>query len=186
MIARCPGPVAAEQAQIISPCIMTKHLHFGFICPKDIVPEVLCFVQMLIVKSKPRCHVLFRDKSLSPATVPNKPYLFSLSLDVLVNFNIYHADKVCRLWVLALGKNMLGWEMYNCLEWFSLVSNLSLCRMMHLAAIYPLHSYGSSEGGLSFHTLLLHFGLVLTWQSTFLILYKQIRFQANYRSKMVL
>ena len=57
MTARCPGPVTAEQAQIISPpppcsilwvvcpdmlclvlvqCIMTKNHHFGLVCPKDI------------------------------------------------------------------------------------------------------------------------------------------------------
>jgi len=27
-------------------CIIAKHLHFALICPKDIVPEVLTFVQM--------------------------------------------------------------------------------------------------------------------------------------------
>ena len=31
-------------------CIRTKHLHFGLVCPKDIVPEVLCFVQMQLCK----------------------------------------------------------------------------------------------------------------------------------------
>ena len=27
-------------------CITTKHLHFGLVCPKDIVPKVLLFVQI--------------------------------------------------------------------------------------------------------------------------------------------
>ena len=70
MAARRPGPVAAEQAQIVSPpppcltvdvliccvwfspnvllCIMTKRLHFDFICPKDIVTRlVICLVVTL-------------------------------------------------------------------------------------------------------------------------------------------
>ena len=49
-------------------CIMTKQLHFGLVCPKDIVPEVLWLVQMQFCKSKQCCHVLFREKRLSPAT----------------------------------------------------------------------------------------------------------------------
>jgi len=62
-------------------CIMTKHLHFGLVCPKDIVPEVLCFVQMQLYKSK----LCWR---LSPPTQPNKLYLLSLILIVLVTFNV--------------------------------------------------------------------------------------------------
>jgi len=65
MTARCPGPVAAEQAQTICsspPCLTglrslvcakpAKNLHFGLFCPKDIVPEVLWFVQMQLSKPK--------------------------------------------------------------------------------------------------------------------------------------
>ncbi len=69
---RCPDPVATKQAQNHQPstsmcdvcydmfvlmcslrfspntalCFMAKHHHFGLICSKDIVLEVLWFVQM--------------------------------------------------------------------------------------------------------------------------------------------
>lgn len=46
-------------------CIMGKHLHFGLVCPKDIVPGVLLFDQMQLSKPKLCCHNLFREKSLS-------------------------------------------------------------------------------------------------------------------------
>lgn len=48
-------------------CIHLKHLHFGLVSPKDIVPEVLSFVQMQLCKRKPCCHDLFREKRLSPS-----------------------------------------------------------------------------------------------------------------------
>ena len=42
-------------------------------------------VQFFFATTKPKlcCHVLFREKRLSPATLPNKPSLFSLFLTVL-------------------------------------------------------------------------------------------------------
>ncbi|MEE6509716.1 hypothetical protein FKM82_027428 [Ascaphus truei] len=52
-------------------CIVAKHLHFGLICRKDIVPEVLWFVQMQLCKPKPCCHVLLREKRLCPGN-PSK------------------------------------------------------------------------------------------------------------------
>ena len=46
-------------------CIMTYRFHVGFVCPKDIVPEVLLLVQMQLYKPKLCCYVLFRGKRLS-------------------------------------------------------------------------------------------------------------------------
>ncbi|MEE6509708.1 hypothetical protein FKM82_027409 [Ascaphus truei] len=69
--------------QNVALCTMAKHLHFGLVCPKDIVQEVLWFVQMQLCKPKPCCHVLFREKRLSQDKPSNKPYLFSLFLIVL-------------------------------------------------------------------------------------------------------
>ncbi len=86
MTVRCPGPVVTNQAQNHHPstsmcifwdevfvltcslgfssnvalCIMTKHLHLGLICSKEIVLEVLWFVQMQVCKLKLCCHVFFR------------------------------------------------------------------------------------------------------------------------------
>ena len=46
-------------------CVMTKHLHFGLVSPKDIVPEVLWSVQMQLCITKLCCHVLFGETRLS-------------------------------------------------------------------------------------------------------------------------
>jgi len=106
-----PGPVAAKQAQIITPppqrltvclcwyavfgfcpnvalCIMAKHLYFCLVCLKNIIPEVLWFVQMQLCKPQPCCHVLFRDKKLSPGN-PSKQAIFLLSFSncIFINFN---------------------------------------------------------------------------------------------------
>ena len=75
---RFPGPVAPNMVL----CTLTGHLHFGLICPKDILLKVFRFVQMQLCKPKLCCHVLFGEKRLSPAALPNKPY--SLSLFVIV------------------------------------------------------------------------------------------------------
>jgi len=53
-------------------CITTKHLHFGLICPKDIVPKVLLLVRMQLCKPKLCCYVLFREKMLSPGNLSCK------------------------------------------------------------------------------------------------------------------
>jgi len=77
MTTKCLRPVSAEQAQIITPSttmldscyqvlyIITKNLHFGLVSSKDIVLEVLWFVQMQLYKLRPFCHFLFRKKMLS-------------------------------------------------------------------------------------------------------------------------
>ncbi|MEE6525370.1 hypothetical protein FKM82_025322 [Ascaphus truei] len=68
---------------------MAKHLHFGLVCPKDIVPEVLWFVQMQLCKPKPCCHVLFREKRLSPGNPSKQTILVqSFSNCTVMNFNI--------------------------------------------------------------------------------------------------
>ena len=64
-------------------CVMTKHLHFGLNCPKDIVPEVLGFVQMQLCKLKQYYHVLVKEKKLLPENCPKKSYLLSIFLIVL-------------------------------------------------------------------------------------------------------
>ncbi|MEE6527760.1 hypothetical protein FKM82_029362 [Ascaphus truei] len=115
MTARFPGPVAAKTSPNHHPsttvldswyevfvliccvwfspnvalCIMTKHLHFGLVCPKDIVPEVLWFVQMQLCKHKPCCHFLFREKRLSPGNPSKQTILVqSFSHCTVMNFNI--------------------------------------------------------------------------------------------------
>lgn len=49
-------------------CGFSRYLHFGPVCPRDIVPDVLQFIQMQLCKSKLCCHVLFIEKRLSPGT----------------------------------------------------------------------------------------------------------------------
>lgn len=40
-------------------CIMGQRLHFGFVCLKDVLPEVLWLVQMQLCWPKQCCYVLF-------------------------------------------------------------------------------------------------------------------------------
>ena len=117
-----------------------EHLHCGLMCPKDIVPEVLRFVQMQLYQPKLCRHVLFREKRLSAATLPNKPYLFSLIvLSWTLTFNML--TEACRVWDVAhllfavslsitqsdFGVNLLGRPLMGRL---TAVNNLSLCWMM--------------------------------------------------------
>lgn len=48
--------------------IMASHLHFGVYCPKDIVQDNLWFVEMQLCKLKLYCHVVFREKRVSPGS----------------------------------------------------------------------------------------------------------------------
>jgi len=61
-------------------CIITKHLHFVSSVQKTLFQKSCDFFQMPLYKPKPWCHVLLREKNLSPA---NRPYLLSLFLIVL-------------------------------------------------------------------------------------------------------
>jgi len=139
MTARCPGPVTANQAQIISPpppCLTVSmrcscwYAVVGFLqtCCGALWPNIStlglfvqkklfqkCFVQMQLYKPKLCCHVLFRAKRFSPATLPNKPYLFSLFLTVLswtLTFNMI--TEACRVWDVALGVFLhFLWALHN-------------------------------------------------------------------------
>ncbi|MEQ2242791.1 hypothetical protein ILYODFUR_000367 [Ilyodon furcidens] len=57
-------------------CIMTKHLNYRLICQKNLVPDILGFIQMQLRKSELGCHILLRDKRLSPPTLQNTLYFF--------------------------------------------------------------------------------------------------------------
>lgn len=52
--------------------IMAKYPHFSLICIKDVVTEVVRFVQILICKPKLRCHVLYREKRLFLGHLPKQ------------------------------------------------------------------------------------------------------------------
>lgn len=45
-------------------CIMARHLYSGLVCLKDIISEVLRFIQMRPCKPKLCCQILFRKKRL--------------------------------------------------------------------------------------------------------------------------
>lgn len=45
---------------------MSKHLHFGRVYPRGVIPEVLGFVEIQFCNPKLCCHVLFTGKRLSP------------------------------------------------------------------------------------------------------------------------
>lgn len=51
----------------VLPYITATYLHFGLIGHKDIVKDVLWFIQMQLCKPKPFCHFLFSNNKLSPA-----------------------------------------------------------------------------------------------------------------------
>lgn len=82
---------------------MTKCPSVGLISQEGIVLEVLWCAQMELFKLKPCCHVLFKMKRLSSATLPSKSYSISVFLTVLscnLTFNI--PTDVCRVRNLAL------------------------------------------------------------------------------------
>lgn len=129
MTACFPGPVVAEQAQFMttppyltvgtgmrrfwwcavsfwfSPkmalCLMTKHLNLDLFSPKDIVPDLLWFVQIRFCKPKSCCHNLFgKSFSLSP---------FHESCTCSVLFRLCHHEhfstltEACKTHDVALG-----------------------------------------------------------------------------------
>lgn len=51
---------------------------FSLVCLKD--NEAIWFAQMLVFKVRLYCRVLLREKRLSPTSLQNKLYLFSLAL----------------------------------------------------------------------------------------------------------
>ena len=51
--------------------VTTKQLQFGLICPRDIVPEFLWFVQMQFCEPQSWFHLLFRQKMIPPGN-PSK------------------------------------------------------------------------------------------------------------------
>lgn len=51
----------------VMPYIKAKYLHFGLISLKDIVKDLLWFIQMHLCKPKSFCHVLFSNNKVSPA-----------------------------------------------------------------------------------------------------------------------
>lgn len=86
MTARWQHPVAAKQAQTISPPAQRLTVDMRWlchsalwanICPKDIVLDVLCIVQMQLCKPNLSCHVPFRENRLSPS-----------NRSTVMNFNI--------------------------------------------------------------------------------------------------
>jgi len=160
MTARCPGPVAAKQAKnhqtsisvmdswyevFVCLCIIVKHLHFGLVCPKDFVPDVLRFVQMQLCKPKPW--------QPSPGNSSKHAILVSSFSNCMPwTLTIYMLTEACRVWGVATGcfaislsiaRFDLGVNLLECLsspgkignsvEWFPLANNLSHCRIMDLS-----------------------------------------------------
>lgn len=82
---KVPGSCGCKNKHKSSPlhqlvlCIIAKHLHIEFVCPKQIVPEVLWFVQNFAN------HFHFKEKfCFLLATHQNEPYLFNLFLNFTV------------------------------------------------------------------------------------------------------
>lgn len=105
-------------------CKGFANLHIGLICSKDIVSELMWLVQMQLCKLKSRCHILFRVKGFFLATLPRKPYFFTLFLIVqsgihtfnVLKLNVYvhYLHESCSLHDMTcikqsdLGLNLLG------------------------------------------------------------------------------
>jgi len=145
MTARCPGPVVAKQAWIISPpplylivgmrCLCW-YAEFGFLqtCFWPNISTIVSSVQRTLFQKswglfrcsfcKPKlcCHVLFREKRLSPAALPNKPYLFSIFLIVLsltlTESEMYHLGFLAVY--LSIGQSDLGMNLATVLNAFHL------------------------------------------------------------------
>lgn len=62
---------------------MAKHLHFGLVCPEDIVAEVSWFVEMQLCNLIHAAKIFLERRDFLLATLPSKPALFSLFLIVL-------------------------------------------------------------------------------------------------------
>lgn len=82
---KVPGSCGCKNKHKSSPlhqlvlCIIAKHLHIELVCPKQIAPEVLWFVQNFAN------HFLFKEKfCFLLATHPNETYLFNLFLNFTV------------------------------------------------------------------------------------------------------
>ena len=130
MTAKRPGPVAAEQAQIISPlppCLigglrcLCWYAVFGFLqmccCAlwANISAVVSSVQNTLFQKScglfrwnfaSLSCAAMFffQERMFSPTTLPNKPYLFSFFLIVLALKLIFNMlTEACRVWDAAFG-----------------------------------------------------------------------------------
>lgn len=68
---------------------MVKHLHFGLVCPKDIVQEVL---RLLL------------------ATLPNMPYLSNFPIALSWTSSFHTLTEASRVWGVALGCFVIfGW-----------------------------------------------------------------------------
>ena len=86
-------------------CIIEKLFHSGLVPPKDIVPDVLWFVQIYHYKPVACSHFLCREKSLSPDNPSNQAILvssfFQLYSRKLLTFNMLAIFD--RVWDGALG-----------------------------------------------------------------------------------
>jgi len=75
-------------------CIMTKHLHNARVCTKEIVQEVLWFVQMQLCKLKLCCHVLFLERKGFFLTTRQKQAILAQGFSDYTATNVYllHAN----------------------------------------------------------------------------------------------
>lgn len=81
----------------ISLCITAEHLHFGLIFLNAVVPEVLWFVQLQPFKPKLRCHVLFKQKKLSPGNPVKQATLAQL----FSNCTVMKVNMLSEAWSLT-------------------------------------------------------------------------------------
>lgn len=81
----------------ISLCIMAEHLHFGLIFLNAVVPEVLWFVQLQLFKPRLCCHVLFKQKKLSPGNPVKQATLAQL----FSNCTVMKVNMLSEAWSLT-------------------------------------------------------------------------------------
>jgi len=133
--ARCPGLRTSPNHQPSTTVLDSWYDMFGFLqtCCCALWPNISTLVwsvqRTLFQKSCGlfRCiftnlscaaMLLFREKRLSPATLPNKPYLFSLFLIVLSwTLTSNMLTEACRVWDVALGFLTLTWDVHSWDDW---------------------------------------------------------------------
>jgi len=109
-------------------CITAKHLHFGIIFPKDIVPEVV------VCSPKLCCRFLFREKKLSPGSPSKQAILVQpYSNCTVMNFNFL----TCSPRHVTSEVHLLGlqffWTLHSLLWW--------TCRDVHSWEDCQLYSF---------------------------------------------
>lgn len=118
------------------------NLHFCLFCKKEIVPDVLQFVQMQLCKLMPRCHDLFKEDGLSPGKSLKQAVLVQSHSDCMPwtwTFRCEHVFCFFIFWDFSehCKCESTPGKIPSCHECFHRVNNLPRCIMMKEMTLQP-------------------------------------------------